>query len=73
MISSEHAFDLVMRRARIRVHSGAIGHEDLVMAEGSVIAYTPAPSLLIEHADGTRSSWLVDLPITELPEVPDAS
>jgi hypothetical protein len=72
VISSEHAVDLVMRHALVRVHSGAIGHEAHVMAEGIVIGYLPAPSLLIEHADGTQSHWSVDLPIVELPEVPDA-
>jgi hypothetical protein len=65
-VSADKARDLVCRGAQIRVHSGAIGCEDIVMAEGKVIAYCPAPSLTIEHADGTRSSWSVGLPITDL-------
>lgn len=67
MISSERAHDFVQRGARIRVHSGALGCHNLVMAEGQVIAYCPAPSLSIEHDDGSRSSWSVDLPIEEVP------
>ena len=62
----EEAKDLVKRRARIRVHSGAVGSGDVVMAEGRVIAYCPAPSLMIEHPDGSRSSWSVELPIKEV-------
>jgi hypothetical protein len=65
-VSSEAARDLVQRGATVRVHSDAIGCDGMVMAEGKVIAYCPAPSLLIEHADGSVSSWSVDLPITEI-------
>jgi hypothetical protein len=57
VISSQQAHDFVERRARIRVHSGA---------EGTVISYCAAPSLTIEHDDGSRSSWSVDLPINEV-------
>jgi hypothetical protein len=57
--------DLVRRGARIRVHSGAVGCEGQVMAEGKVIAWCATPSLTIEHEDGTRSSWSTDLPIVE--------
>lgn len=68
-ISHERATELVAQGSRIRVRSGALGCEQIVMAEGKVIAYCPAPSLVIRHADGTRSSWSVDLPIDVLPEV----
>lgn len=64
MIGSERAIDFVQRRARVRVYSGG----DMVMAEGRVFAYSPAPTLHIEHDDGTRSSWSVDLTIVEVPE-----
>jgi hypothetical protein len=69
VISAERAKALVGEGARIRVRSGGIGCEHVVMAEGRVIAYCPAPSLVIEHADGTRSSWSVDLPVDVLGEV----
>jgi hypothetical protein len=65
-VNEQQAHDLVDRRATIRVHSGAIGCEDIVMAEGRVVAYSAAPTLTIEHADGTRSSWQVTLPIIEV-------
>jgi hypothetical protein len=66
VISSEQAIDLVERAAHVRVFSGALGHQDLVMAEGEVIAYCPAPTLMLRHADGSTSSWSVDLPINEI-------
>lgn len=68
-ISAEQAHALVAERSRVRVRSGAVGCEHVVMAEGRVLGYCPAPSLLIEHADGSRSQWSVDLPIDVLPEV----
>ncbi|WP_433731072.1 hypothetical protein ACQP2Y_21745 [Actinoplanes sp. CA-051413] len=65
-VPPEKAHDLVQRGARIRVHSGAIGCEELVMAEGKVIAYCSTPTLTVEHDDGTRTSWSVGLPIVEV-------
>lgn len=62
------AADLVRRRARVRVHSGAVGCGDHVMAEGTVVAWCAAPSLTIVHDDGTRSSWATTLPIVEVDE-----
>ena len=60
------ARSMVERGATIRVHAGAVGCEDMVMAEGRVIVYCAAPTLTIEHADGTRSSWSTQLPIVEV-------
>jgi hypothetical protein len=60
------ATEYVNRGAYVRVYSGAIGLEDHVMAEGKTIGYCPAPSLIIEHVDGSRSQWSVDLPIREV-------
>ncbi len=37
------------------------------MAEGRVVAYCAAPTLTIQHDDGSRSSWSADLPIVEVP------
>lgn len=65
-VSSEAARDLVQRGATVRVQPDACGCDGTVMAEGKVIGYCAAPSLLIEHPDGTFSSWSVDLPITEI-------
>jgi len=65
VISSEQAHGFVQRHARIRVHSGALG-QDMVMAEGHVISYCAAPTLTIEHDDGSRSTWSADLPIREV-------
>lgn len=64
-ISAQHAMDLVARSAHVRVYSTAIGAETL-MAEGEVIGYCSAPTLLIRHADGTQSSWSVDLRVEEV-------
>lgn len=72
-VSQETARDLVTRRARIRVHSRALGCEDLVMAEGRVYAYCASPVLYIEHDDGSRSSWSVDLPIDEVEQPAEAA
>jgi hypothetical protein len=66
VLSSEQAREFVGRAAYVRVHAGAIGLEHHVMAEGKVIGYCPAPSLVIEHADGSRSQWSTDLPIAEV-------
>ncbi len=49
-------------RARVRIFSGAAGCEQHVMAEGVVVGYCDAPTLLIRHDDGTQSSWSVRLP-----------
>lgn len=49
-------------RARVRVFSGALGCEHHIMAEGVVVGYCEAPTLLIRHDDGTQSSWSVRLP-----------
>jgi hypothetical protein len=59
----DQAADWLRRRARLRIHS-AVG--DLVMAEGTVVAWCAAPSFTIEHDDGTRSTWSADLPIVEV-------
>jgi hypothetical protein len=66
VIGSERARDFVQRGARIRVHSGALGHHEMAMAEGHVVAYCAAPTLTIQHDDGSRSTWSVDLPIEEV-------
>lgn len=73
-IHEDQAIDFIRRSARVRVHSGALGCEDMVMAEGKAIAWCAAPSLTIEHDDGTKSSWSTQLPITEVeqPEWPKA-
>lgn len=63
--SSQRAMDLVTRSAHVRVYSRAIGAESL-MAEGEVIGYCSAPTLLIRHADGSKSSWSVDLRVEEV-------
>lgn len=68
-VTEQQAADLVRRGARIRVHSGALGCEDIVMAEGKVISWCAAPSFTIEHDDGTRSSWSAALPIAEVEAV----
>ena len=70
-LSAEAAMDLLRRRARVSVHSGALGFEGYIMAEGEVVAYCPAPSLTIRAADGTLSSWSCDLPIQEVGPRPD--
>jgi len=64
--SSERAMELLKRSAKVRVYSRAFGAEDVVMAEGEVIGYCAAPTLLIRHADGSKSSWSVDLNIEEV-------
>lgn len=61
--------DLVNRRAFISV-SSTDGRQ--VMAQGSVVAYAKDPTLVIEHLDGTQSSWPVSLPIEELPKPHEA-
>ncbi len=66
MISRETAQDFVERGARIRVHSGAIGHENHVMAEGRVRGYGDGPMIGIEHDDGRLTWWLTSLPINEV-------
>jgi len=65
-IDEKQAADLLRRSARVRVHSGAVGCENVALAEGKVIAWCAAPSLTIVHDDGTRSSWSAELPIVEV-------
>lgn len=69
--------ELVRQRARVRIFSGTPGHRDHAMAEGEVIGYVEAPTLLIRHDDGTQSSWPVTLPRevvrTLAPEPPEGS
>jgi hypothetical protein len=69
MIDQAQALNMVLFKRRVRIHSGAQGLQDVVIAEGRVVAYTSVPSLTIEHADGSRSTWPVTLPITEIEEV----
>lgn len=71
MITPETAGDFVMRGARIRIHSGAIGHQDQVMAEGRVRGYGDGPMIGIEHDDGRLTWWLTSLPIVEVEEPVD--
>lgn len=66
MIDRETACDFVFRGARIRVHSGAIGHQDQVMAEGRVRGYGDGPMIGIEHDDGRLTWWMTSLPIIEV-------
>jgi hypothetical protein len=57
---------MVTRLAHVRVYSNAIGASDMLMAEGEVIAYCAAPTVLIRHADGTQTTWSTDLRIEEV-------
>lgn len=66
MLSSDRAMDFVKRRALVRVYSTAIGAENHVMAEGHVIAYCPAPTVMLQTADGTRVSMSADLRVEEV-------
>lgn len=58
--------ELVRNQALVRVHSGALGLEDQVMAEGTVVAYSPNPMICVQLDDGRRDWWPVTLPMTEL-------
>lgn len=73
MVDRQTAMDWVCDRQWIRVRSGASGLEHQVQAEGRVYAYSDAPTVHIEHADGQRSSWQITLPIDKIdpPEPPD--
>ena len=59
--------DMVIESTRVRVHSGALGCEHQVMAEGRVVAYSASPQILVQADDGTRSWWPVTLPIEVVP------
>ena len=66
MLRAEQARDFVQRMARVRVYSGAIGGEDIAMAEGNVMSYIDAPSIELLHDDGKLKSWSTNLPIEEV-------
>ena len=58
--------DLVSRRAYVRVYSGALGHEDQVMAEGWAVWYHDGPMLGVEDTAG-QHAWPTRLRIQEIP------
>jgi len=60
--------DLVSRRAYVRVYSGALGCENLIMAEGRVMWYQDAPTLGVQDATGRQHAWSTRLRIEEVPE-----
>lgn len=65
-MTPERAVALVFEGVRVRIRSGAVGCEAFVMAEGTVIAYAPAPTITIKQDDGSLSSWQITLPIDEV-------
>ena len=66
MLRAEQARDFVERMARVRVYSGAVGGEDVVLAEGNVMSYIDAPSIELLHDDGRLKSWSARLRIEEV-------
>ena len=68
-ISTQQAIDFVNRQARVRVHSAAIGDKS-VMAEGVVVAFIPSPCIVLQHEDGSQSTWGITLPIAEIQRTP---
>jgi hypothetical protein len=65
-LNSTQARDFVARMARVRVYSGAIGYEDVVLAEGNVMSYIDAPSIELMHDDGKLKSWSTSLRVEEV-------
>jgi hypothetical protein len=71
-LTSTQARDFVARMARVRIYSGALGDEDVVLAEGNVMSYIDAPSVELMHDDGKLKSWSTRLRVEEVdPAAPE--
>lgn len=56
-------------RKRVRVGAGCA--PEVTLAEGVVLAYSGAPTIMVRDEQGRDSHWMVTLPIDVLGEVPD--
>lgn len=65
-IDESNAADYFGRRLRVF----AANDPRVVLAEGEFISFASAPTVMLEHDDGTRSSWQITLPIDEVPHRP---
>src|SRR5688572_24317650 len=64
-----HPADLVQRGATVRIFSaGDQNHH--ILAEGRIIGFQDRPKLILQHPDGSQSSWSVDLPQEETESKP---
>lgn len=57
--------ELLSRRTHLRVFAGC--DPTVVMAEGELIAYAVAPTVVLRHRDGSKTSWQTTLPMEEIP------
>jgi hypothetical protein len=64
-VTGDDAMSLVGSPTIVRVRSAA---NHAVMAEGTVVAYSQSPQILVIAADGSRSWWPINLPIDVLEE-----
>jgi hypothetical protein len=54
-LNQDNPSDLMGKQVRLHTRQGD------TVAEGKIIAYTEAPTIVIEKADGSRISWRADL------------
>lgn len=60
--------ELLSRHTYLRVFAAC--DPTAVMAEGEFIAYAAAPTVVLRHRDGTKSSWQTTLPMEEIAPPP---